>query len=263
VIEFHQIAAALYLGAGLAALLGIALPEPRLGRIAAWGLVGGVVVHALGFATLHTVEPTPPLTDLALVISLIGWMAVVFLLIMRWLVQLPGFIAALGPVAFLATFGGALRLSRMSQTTDPAGGSLPHAHVLLAAAGLALLGVSGVAGLFYLFEHNRLKAKRAVPTRFRLPSLEALDRVNTVALAVGLPMLTLGVLTGVLWQHSSHGSAMLGTSHETWTLVAWVIYTVLALARFVGNQGARYAAASAVAGFAFLLFAVVGVGVLG
>jgi ABC-type transport system involved in cytochrome c biogenesis permease subunit len=261
-IELHQIAAALYLAAGIGAALGLALPSPRMTRGAAWGLVAGVVVHALAFATLHTVRPTPPLTDLPLAVSLMGWMAVVFLLIMRWLVALPGFIAAVGPVAFLATFGGALRLASFSETDGQPAGSLPHAHILLAAAGLALLGVAGVAGLFYLVEHRRLKAKRAAPSRIRLPSLEALDRVNVVALALGLPLLTLGVVTGILWQEGAHGRALMGTSHETWTLVAWGIYAGLALARFVGNQGARHAAASAVAGFAFLLFAVIGVGVL-
>ena len=47
-----------------------------------------------------------------------------------------------------------------------------------------------------------------------------------------------------------------------WAVVAWAIYAGLVLARFAGRQGARQAAASAVAGFAFLLFAVVGVELL-
>ena len=76
------------------------------------------------------------------------------------------------------------------------------------------------------------------------------------------PLLTLGVLTGMLWLRTVHGSVWFGTSHEVWTVVAWGIYAGLAIARFVGHQGGRQAAASAVAGFLFLLFAVVGVGVL-
>jgi hypothetical protein len=42
---------------------------------------------------------------------------------------------------------------------------------------------------------------------------------------------------------------------------AWAIYLGLVALRFGGRQGARQAAASALAGFAFLLFAVVGAGV--
>jgi ABC-type transport system involved in cytochrome c biogenesis permease subunit len=64
----------------------------------------------------------------------------------------------------------------------------------------------------------------------------------------------------MIWQHSVHGVLWTANAHETWTFVSWVIYAALVLVRFVGHQGARQAAATAVAGFAFLTFAVVGVG---
>ena len=82
------------------------------------------------------------------------------------------------------------------------------------------------------------------------------------ARAGGLPLLTLGVGTGSAWRHSVSGGAWSGSDHETWTIVAWGIYAGLAVARVAGRQGARQAAASAVAGFAFLLFAVIGVELL-
>jgi ABC-type transport system involved in cytochrome c biogenesis permease subunit len=41
-------------------------------------------------------------------------------------------------------------------------------------------------------------------------------------------------------------------------MVAWAVYGVLVTARFVAHQGSRRAAASAVGGFAFLFFAVIG-----
>ena len=95
-----------------------------------------------------------------------------------------------------------------------------------------------------------------------MPSLEALDRVNRVALVLGFPLLTLGVLTGSLWLDARVGQFFSGSLHEAWTLIAWMIYLGLVSLRFIGHQGARQAAASAVAGFAFLLFAVVGVGLV-
>jgi hypothetical protein len=45
-------------------------------------------------------------------------------------------------------------------------------------------------------------------------------------------------------------------------VIAWLIYLGLVALRFAGRQGARQAAASAVAGFAFLVVAVVGVGLV-
>jgi ABC-type transport system involved in cytochrome c biogenesis permease subunit len=135
--------------------------------------------------------------------------------------------------------------------------------VLLASAGLALLAVAAIAGAVYLIENRRLKRKRpATVTAAGLPSLEALDRVAAVALAVGFPLLTLGVVSGMLWLDATVGRVWTGSAHEAWNALAWLLYAVLVGARFGAGQGARNAAAAAVAGFVFLLFAVVGVGIL-
>jgi ABC-type transport system involved in cytochrome c biogenesis permease subunit len=260
VIEYLQIAAAVYLAAGIGALLGLVLPAPQIGRGAVFVLALGTLLHALAFASLHGLDPMPSLTSLSMAVSLMAWMTVLALLVLMWRVRLPGLVAAVGPLAFLAVFVSALRAPSTSPLREGSEGSLAHAHVLLASAGLALLAMAGVAGVFFLVEHRRLKARRPARSVVKLPSLEALDRVNRVALAIGFPLLSLGVLTGALWLQSSKGRPWQGSEHEIWTMVAWGIYAGLAAARFAGRQAGRQAAASAVAGFAFLLFAVVGVG---
>jgi ABC-type transport system involved in cytochrome c biogenesis permease subunit len=262
-VEFHQIAAALYLAAGIGALLGVVLGKPGMERGASLGLGLGALSQAAGFATLHRLPSAPPVTDLTMAISFTGWIGVLFLLALRWRLRIPALTGAVGPVAFLAVFVAGMRLSAPSDPVFGTSGSLPHLHVLLGSAGLGLLGIAGVAGLFFLVEHARLKAKRGIAGKGLLPSLEALDRVNTVSLAIGFPLLTLGLLTGVLWLRVAQGVSWQGNSHEVFTVVAWGIYAGLSGARFIGHQGARQAAASAVAGFVFLLFAVLGVGVLG
>lgn len=259
-IELHQIAAALYLAAGIGSLLGLLLPDPRISRGGAWGLGLAALVHGAAFATLHQLDPAPPLTDLAIVLSMSAWMAVLFVLALMWRLQIFGLAAAIGPVAFLAVFVAALQLQATGAPANPISGTWPHAHVLLAAAGFALLGTAGLAGAFFLLEHRRLKAKLRPMQRAALPSLEALDRVNEVAIAVGFTLLSLGVMTGMAWQHSELGTLWSGGSHETWMVVAWSIYGGLVAVRFAGHQGARQSAASALAGFLFLMFAMIGVG---
>jgi ABC-type uncharacterized transport system permease subunit len=262
VIIFQQTAAAIYLAAGVGALLGIALPSARISRGALWGLGLGAGVHALAFATLHRLDPVPQLTSLPVAISVMVWGAVISLLIFMWRVKVAGLAAVLGPVAFLGVFLSSLQVPGVTESAFSEGGSVPHLHVLLSSAGLGLLGVAGVAGIFFLAEHSRIKHKHPPSSGLKLPSLEALDRINVVSLAIGFPLLTLGVLTGAAWVHSVNGVAWTGSGHEAWTMVAWGIYAGLAAARFVGHQGARQAAASAVASFVFLLFAVVGVGLI-
>lgn len=256
---FLQLAAAIYLVSGIGALVGVVLPAPKLIRAGVWGLILGGVLQAIAFATLHRAEGSV-ITSLPMVLSSSAWMTVVFAILLTWRVRLPGIAAIVGPLAFLSV----VVASAGWHTTDAANatGTWPHVHVLLASAGLALFGISGLAGLFFLIEHRRLKAKRPMPTRISLPSLEALDRVNVVTTAVGFVLLTLGIMTGVVWLQKSEGVVWMGTSHEAWMVVSWMLYAGLVLARYAGRQGARQAAASALAGFAFLLVGVVVVGVM-
>jgi ABC-type transport system involved in cytochrome c biogenesis permease subunit len=262
-IGFQQAAAAIYLAAGIFSLLGLVLPAPRLTRAAVWVLGLGALIHGAAFATLHRLDPVPQLSDLPYAISFMAWIGVLSLLLLMWRLRLASLTAAVGPVAFLAVFLPSLGITPgESAGLLPMKGTVPHAHVLLSSAGLGLLGISGLAGIFYLLEHRRLKRKKRAGRRMPLPSLEALDRVNMAALVIGFPLLTLGLITGSAWLYASSGQLWAGSPHAIWTLVGWGIYAGMSLARFVGGQGARQAAASAVGGFAFLLFAVLGVEIL-
>jgi ABC-type transport system involved in cytochrome c biogenesis permease subunit len=95
-----------------------------------------------------------------------------------------------------------------------------------------------------------------------LPSLENLDRANALASALGFLLLSLGVITGVLWVEAREGRLWPGGLHANATLAVWVLYAALMAARLGTRQGARQAAIGATAGFALLLGAVVGLGVL-
>ena len=165
--------------------------------------------------------------------------------------------AVIGPIAFVTVFAGSLG-GPSEPASTAVSGTWPHAHVLLASAGLSLLGLAGLAGVIFLIEHRLLKSKKSLDRRLPLPSLEALDRVNAVTLSVGFLVLTLGVITGMIWLQTAYGRPWSGSAHETWSFVAWVVYAALVVSRFVKKQGSRHAAASAVGAFVFLLFAVIG-----
>jgi ABC-type uncharacterized transport system permease subunit len=265
VIALLQLAAALYLGAGIAGGLALGLGTRSAGRAALALLGAGALAQLASLVALHGVEPTPSLTELPLAVSLMGWMAALaFLLFAAARGSRLAVLAVLvGPLAFLGAFYAAARTPHAPAENLVAGTGWPHLHVLLASGGLALLAVAAVAGAVYLLENRRLKRKRpAAVTGSSLPSLEALDRVAAVALAVGFPLLTLGVASGMLWLEAATGRLWTGSAHEAWNALAWALYALLVTARFAAGQGARNAAASAVAGFVFLLFAVVGVGIL-
>jgi len=258
--QLHQLTAALYLAAGLVAWAGMAQRSARLERASLWVLGVAALLHLAAFALLHRSDPPPPLTDPASALSFMAWIGVVAFLALQRRARLAGLTVLVAPMAFVGVFASALRLVAPVPATFEGVGSWPHAHVLLASAGFALFGLSGLAGVLFLAEHRWLKAKRPLDARLPLPSLEALDRVNRLALALGFPLLTLGVATGMIWVDVERGTPWTGTLHETWSALAWGVCAILVAARFGAHQGSRQAAASAVGGFVFLLVAVIGVG---
>lgn len=74
-------------------------------------------------------------------------------------------------------------------------------------ASLLVLGIAGVImgivlSMMYLFQHYRLKNKHTMKPGLKIPNLERLARMNWWAIVLSVPLLTLGLATGVglAWQ---------------------------------------------------------------
>src|SRR5439155_329836 len=78
-------------------------------------------------------------------------------------------------------------------------------HVVLATLGDAVFALAFSASLLYLVQERRLKTHRGRGLLRHLPSLETLDRVNYACLVWGLILLTLGIVSGIMWAHEVWG----------------------------------------------------------
>jgi hypothetical protein len=157
-IQLHQWTAVLYLVAGLAAWVGMALREPRLERASVGLLLLGAVIHVAAFSVLHKLDPPPPLTDLPAAVSFMACVGTLFFLSLMYWLRLAGLAVLVAPVSFVSVFLASARLPAAGPASFGGSGSWPHAHVLLGSAGIALLSLSGLAGMIFLAEHRRLKA---------------------------------------------------------------------------------------------------------
>jgi len=193
----HVATAAVYLFAALGAVAGLGLRVRAAQRVAVASLGLGAALHAAAFWQLHTLVPTPSLVELPLAASLMAWLTVLAFLALLTRVRGLALAALVAPAAFLGAFAGAIWLSIRTGSAEQLHPVLAHLHVVLASAGFALLALAGGAGALYLAHHRSIKSKRAAASS-ALPSLEALERTNTGALALGFTLLSLGVLTGVL-----------------------------------------------------------------
>jgi ABC-type uncharacterized transport system permease subunit len=136
-------------------------------------------------------------------------------------------------------------------------------HGLFLLAGAVSSCVAFAAGLMYLVQSNRLKHKRPARFGFALPSLEQSERLNRGAIIVAFPLLTFGLLIGVLLDFSTRGDSGMALR---WTdpkvlsaLIMWVVFAVLLNARFRPAMRGRGVMVLTIVAFAFLVFTWVGV----
>ncbi len=119
-------------------------------------------------------------------------------------------------------------------------------HVLSAVVGYAAFAVA--AGLSLMLLTSNLQS--------RISNLQsAVER----AIGLGLPWLTLSILTGAIWAQNAWGRYWGWDPKETWALVTWLWYLVVLHVRPLRRWRGRRFAALVVAGLGLVLFTFVGV----
>jgi ABC-type transport system involved in cytochrome c biogenesis permease subunit len=138
-----------------------------------------------------------------------------------------------------------------------------HGSFLLAGAVCTCLAFA--AGLMYLAQMRRLKLKKSHRLGFSLPSLEQTERVNRGAITVAFPLLTFGLLIGMVLSVKARSLADGGFT-LSWTdpkvisaLGMWLVFAVLLHARFQPEMRGRSVMVLTIVAFAFLVFTWVGI----
>ena len=141
-------------------------------------------------------------------------------------------------------------------------------HGIFLLGGAVFTCVAFFAGLMYLVQIRRLKSKR--PSRFSLvlPSLEQSERINRGAITIAFPLLTFGLLIGMILSLSVRATTNGALSVHTlrWTdpkvlsaLMMWLVFAVLLHARFRPAMRGRSVMVLTIVAFSFLVFTWIGV----
>jgi len=160
----------------------------RLALVAGWGgvLLGVAVLvwHAVG-----------PLDDNFEALAWLGVMLAGCAVYVQMRRPLPGLDWFVLPVAIFmlvaAVIFGRAEPRAYQQTLWPV------VHLVTAFGGIAALSIAGVVGGMYLINNHRLRTKRigVVPA---FGSLERLESVAQTAVTIGLPLFTVGMVTGLI-----------------------------------------------------------------
>jgi cytochrome c-type biogenesis protein CcsB len=236
--------------------------KKRVRNIARWILAVSGILQTLYITSRYLLTGSVPVTSQHETIVFFAWASTWAYLSFRWRYTVKNFgvfVALL--IFFLLALSAALPKEPQSLVPALQSWWLPvHAGVSLIAYGFLALAFLG--GIMYLLQERELKNKRFGYFFSRLPSLDALDQLNSHCLTAGFLFLTLGIVTGTLWAHQAWGTYWQWDPKETWSLITWLIYLIQVHQRItVGWRGKR-AAAMAILGFCSVIFTLWGVPLL-
>ncbi len=136
------------------------------------------------------------------------------------------------------------------------------AHIITAFLGNAALALAGGLGLLYLLQENAIKKKTRGFFFSRLPSLDLLDVVGYACIVTGFSMITVGLITGVIYAKTVWGHFWSWDPKEVWAAITWLFYAALLHERLTVGWRGRRAALMAIVGFGVMLFTFLGVNFL-
>jgi cytochrome c-type biogenesis protein CcsB len=137
-------------------------------------------------------------------------------------------------------------------------------HVVTCFVGYAAFAVSFGVSFLYLFKMKTEKkpAKNPGGLLDYLPASDLLDEVGYKTIAIGFPLLTIGIITGAFWANVAWGTYWSWDPKETWSLIVWLIYAAYLHARITKGWRGKKAAALSIIGFSATIFCYLGVNLL-
>jgi cytochrome c-type biogenesis protein CcsB len=229
-----------------------------LGRVGSGLSIGALVFLTMGLA-IHTLEAAHwPLSNSYEFSLVFLWSVLAAYLILEHLMGTRGIGTFVLPIALL--------IATYAQVFSPEWMRIPRPllpalqtpwlqlHVTTGAVAYGAFAVSCGAGLMYLVREMAPN----LPMDF--PTLRMIDEFNFRALALGYPWMTLVLITGAIWAQVAWGSYWSWGIKETWTLITWLLYTLLFHLRAIRGWRGKPVASLSILGFLFVLFTFLGVG---
>lgn len=258
---------AAYVVAAFHAILAFVNKRRTLERTSLVAVAAGFLMHTHALISDWVNEGQYPLFSMHETLSFLAWtlVAAYGLVLLRYRT------AALGSVTLPLV---AMLTAIALLTRDSAGGTsgivtstgdfwLFPVHTTLVFFAYASFFVVFVASIMYLLQERELKLKTFGATFHRLPSLTTVNDIATTAAGVGLTLLTLGIVTGMLWSSTRDGRLWHNDPKEIFASLTWLLYLLLILYRATARWRGRQAAWLGVAGFALVLCTFLGARLMG
>jgi cytochrome c-type biogenesis protein CcsB len=212
---------------------------------------------AIGYKAyeLHSLPLTQPYESF----SFFAALAVPVFFVVYWKYRIPSLGVFAFPTIFLFTFMANMAYDQSDAIPTVLMSNWLYIHTPLIILGFVALFIAFSAAILYLIQERELKSKSPRMFYHRFPSLEVCDDLAYKSLAIGFPLMTLGLISGVLWAHKANWGPQ--WEFDTKILLSffmWLIYLLLIHYRLIAGWRGKKAAYLAIAGFVGVLVTFVG-----
>ncbi len=257
-----------YMGSSVLYLLNVVFQNKRIGAgasLVAWaGFLGNTAAIVMRWVDSYRMGiGHAPLSNLYESMVFFAWSIILIYLIMERKTHsyiLGVFVVPIGFITMAST-------SLLSQEIQPLVPALQSnwlvSHVVSCFLGYAAFAVAFGTSIMYLIK-SRQESKGSAPGRMTalFPSTRSLEELSYKVIAVGFPLLTIGIVTGAAWANYAWGSYWSWDPKETWSLIVWLVYATYLHARVVKGWRGRKTAVLSIVGFLATMFCYLGVNLL-
>jgi len=240
----------------------VAFQKKFLAQIGAGQLWAGFLCHTLLIIIAYFRIGHIPAHNLQYILSLTVWALVTVYFIFQFKLSIRMLGSLITPIATLI-LGVAYFLPKPDIVIDKQFESLwVSAHVITSLLGNGAFALAACVGVFYLIQQKAIKNKSRGFFYARLPSLESLDQAGYTCIALGFPMLTIGIMTGCIYAQIRWGHYWKWDPKEVWSAMTWLFYAAILHGRMALGWRGRRLASLAIVGIYLVIFTFLGVNFL-
>ena len=233
-----------------------------LERAALGLMLAGFVLHTVSLVAGGIRAGNFPVNNLYETLSLTAWtITVVFLAFsVRYRLKILGIYAA--PLISLTMIAAYQMPRSVAQDPQLFKSWWLAAHIITSFVGNAAFTLACGLGILYLLQERAIKRKTRGFFFSRLPSLDLLDTTGYASIVLGFSMVTIGLVTGIIYAKAVWGRFWSWDPKEVWAAITWLFYAALLHERLTVGWRGRRAAIMAIIGFGVMLFTFFGVNFL-
>ncbi len=246
----------------------LAFRSEGLGKVATAVMAAGVLIETVAFGmrwyeSYQLGIGRAPLTNLYESLVFFAWTIALIYLILERKFKLRTIGAFVAPFPFIIMAYASLNPNEIQPLVPALQSNWLISHVVTCFVGYAAFAVSFGVSILYLFKFKTEQPAKSGGTVLGfLPPAAALDEIGYKTIAIGFPLLTIGIVTGAFWANVAWGTYWSWDPKETWSLIVWLIYAAYLHARVTRGWRGTRAAVLSIVGFLATIFCYLGVNLI-